>query len=260
MKVGPDLLKYIPGEKVSDLRYWLEAYRYWNQGGLRNFQSMLNVIQYQYNKSNDEGKIGESNVKANGSTASSKLELPQLQVTPDIGLVHPLLYDPRLNDEHRRGQHSSSRFAVPQFFESPASYLQWRLSDDTVQNLSKQHPATTTSSNRKHHGITLADPQTAPRVAILLYRKHVITEQRYIWDLIEYMEAQNTIPVPIFINGVEAHTIVRDVLTSQYEINGVQDGTIHRDATYDSKNAVRVDAIVNTVGFPLVGTYALQVF
>jgi magnesium chelatase subunit H len=31
LKIGPDLLKYIPGEKVGDLRCWLEAYRFWNQ-------------------------------------------------------------------------------------------------------------------------------------------------------------------------------------------------------------------------------------
>ena len=31
LKVGPDLLKYIPGEKVGDLRCWLESYRFWNQ-------------------------------------------------------------------------------------------------------------------------------------------------------------------------------------------------------------------------------------
>jgi magnesium chelatase subunit H len=32
-EIGPDLLKYVPGEKVRDLRTWIEAYRYWNQGG-----------------------------------------------------------------------------------------------------------------------------------------------------------------------------------------------------------------------------------
>lgn len=31
LKYGPDFLKYIPGEKVGDLRVWLESYRFWNQ-------------------------------------------------------------------------------------------------------------------------------------------------------------------------------------------------------------------------------------
>jgi magnesium chelatase subunit H len=81
----------------------------------------------------------------------------------------------------------------------------------------------------------------------------VITELRYIQDLITMMEHDGITPIPIFINGVEAHTIVRDLLTSDHEIKGVQKGTIARDPTYRSSDAVKVDAIVNTIGFPLVG-------
>lgn len=81
----------------------------------------------------------------------------------------------------------------------------------------------------------------------------VITDQRYIGDLIKILEAEGILPVPIFINGVEAHTIVRDLLTSQHEIEGVARGTIVRDKTYQSAKAVRVDGIVSTIGFPLVG-------
>ena len=57
----------------------------------------------------------------------------------------------------------------------------------------------------------------------------------------------------VFINGVEAHTIVRDWLTSQHEIDGVSKGTITRDSTYKSNEAIPIDAIVSTIGFPLVG-------
>ena len=48
----------------------------------------------------------------------------------------------------------------------------------------------------------------APRVGVLLYRKHVITQQPYIAQLIEMMEADGVLPIPIFINGIEAHTVV----------------------------------------------------
>lgn len=48
----------------------------------------------------------------------------------------------------------------------------------------------------------------APVVAVLLYRKHVVTEQPYIMQLIEQMEGEGVIPLPVFINGVEAHTVV----------------------------------------------------
>lgn len=67
------------------------------------------------------------------------------------------------------------------------------------------------------------------------------------------MEAQGLIPIPIFINGVEAHTIVRDLLTSDHEIKAVERGRVTRDTTYKPQMAVPVDAIVNTIGFPLVG-------
>lgn len=51
--------------------------------------------------------------------------------------------------------------------------------------------------------------QGAPAVAVLLYRKHVVTKQPYIMQLLRQMEAGGLIPLPIFINGVEAHTVVR---------------------------------------------------
>lgn len=54
-------------------------------------------------------------------------------------------------------------------------------------------------------------------MAILLYRKHVITNQKYIPRLIRAFESDGLRPLPIFINGVEAHTVVRDLLTTRYE-------------------------------------------
>lgn len=104
----------------------------------------------------------------------------------------------------------------------------------------------------KQKGFILA-PNSASRVAILLYRKHVITNQRYINDLITILESQGLIPVPVFINGVEAHTIVRDWLTSDHEEQRVKKGSIVRDSTYKDGEAVNVDAIVSSIGFPLVG-------
>ena len=40
-------------------------------------------------------------------------------------------------------------------------------------------------------------------------RKHVITEQGYIPQLVRCFEEEGVVPVPIFINGIEAHTVVR---------------------------------------------------
>ncbi len=65
--------------------------------------------------------------------------------------------------------------------------------------------------------------------------------------------------MPIFINGVEAHVVVRDLLTTEAEqaairaaggaaaaaAGGGVSSTLKRDA-------VVVDAVVSTIGFPLV--------
>jgi magnesium chelatase subunit H len=90
-----------------------------------------------------------------------------------------------------------------------------------------------------------------PVIAILLYRKHVITKQPYIPQLIRYFEAEGLIPLPIFINGVESHVAVRDWLTTNYEKSQREKG--NKEILSLSENAVKVDAIVSTIGFPLVG-------
>jgi len=210
LKVGPDLLKLVPGEKASDLRTWLEIYRYWNQGGVGNVGAMFQLIKQKFMPSSRE---------------EQEQALPELLVTPDNGLLHPLLM--------------SKHHTVTKFFTSPKEYIKWRESTSCIE-LAKQ---------RNYNLASLE----APRVAVLLYRKHVITDQRYIADLITQMEAENVLPIPIFINGVEAHTIVRDLLTSTYEAAGVSKGTVTRESTYKDSSAVRIDAIVNTIGFPLVG-------
>ena len=111
-------------------------------------------------------------------------------------------------------------------FASPQEYLTWYQMHGRVQ-------------------------EDAPIVAILLYRKHVITNQQYINDLIRLFEDDGLKPLPIFITGIEAHTVVRDVLTSQTEQQRIASGKQKRDTLRG--DAISVDAVVNTIGFPLVG-------
>ncbi|KAL3147924.1 Magnesium chelatase, variant 2 [Trebouxia sp. C0010 RCD-2024] len=184
LKIGPKLLKFLPGQKAKDLRNWLTVYSYWNQGGQSNVVSMFAHLVDQY-------------FKPTGVAPAKLLE------TPATGCLHPDFQG---------------------FFASPAQYIKWY----------------------NQHGPLGSDP-THPTVAVLLYRKHVITEQLYIGQLISCMEAQGVRPIPIFINGIEAHTVVRDLLTSTSE-----------QASKSSKptlkaDAVAVDAVVSTIGFPLVG-------
>ncbi len=90
-----------------------------------------------------------------------------------------------------------------------------------------------------------------PVIGILLYRKHVITKQPYIPQLIKHFASQGLIPLPIFINGVEGHVAVRDWMTTTYEQEQRQQD--NKEILSLKDDAVKVDAIVSTIGFPLVG-------
>jgi magnesium chelatase subunit H len=110
------------------------------------------------------------------------------------------------------------------YFESPKQYLDWYREQGTEVN---------------------------PVVGILLYRKHVVTQQPYISKLIRYFEEAGLTPLPIFINGVEGHVAVRDWMTSRYETQQRETGI--KETLSLSPESVEVDAIVSTIGFPLVG-------
>ncbi|WP_204104105.1 MULTISPECIES: magnesium chelatase subunit H [Spirulina sp. CCY15215] len=111
------------------------------------------------------------------------------------------------------------------YFTSPREYLDWYI-------LRQQ-----AAGNR----------QQTPVIGILLYRKHVISQQPYIPQLISKFEQAGLIPLPIFINGVEGHVAVRDWMTT------VDEGKNKPKNSTLSQDAVEVDIIVSTIGFPLVG-------
>jgi magnesium chelatase subunit H len=112
------------------------------------------------------------------------------------------------------------------FFRTPAAYLEWYL------------------RNWPQMG-------QCPRVGLLLYRKHVLSEQPYIRELILALEESGILPIPVFINGVEAHMVVRDLFTTSYELERRRRGI--RETPLRERDAARVDVIVSTIGFPLVG-------
>jgi magnesium chelatase subunit H len=188
LKVGPKLLKFVPVGKVQDLRNWLIIYGYWNAGGQENVAVMFWVLAEKYLGQ----RLGE---------------IPAVQETPNMGLLHPN-YDG--------------------YFTSPQAYVAWY---------------------RRQFQDQITD--ATPTVAILLYRKHVVTQQSYIAQLIQKFATAGLIPVPIFINGVEGHVAVRDWLTTTYEQEQRAQG--NRETLSLSPEAAQVDAIVSTIGFPLVG-------
>jgi magnesium chelatase subunit H len=302
LKIGPKLLKFLPGNKARDLRNWLQIYgaplplyalasapskscmaaqgrvmfppswlvtlasAYWNEGGMDNVVTMLLYLVDAYMK-------------------PTGIEAAAVQVTPPTGLHSSAaiahLHGKLQSHSHRWWTMHKPAVDVKQtfvcavsagclhpdhagFFDSPAQYLQWYRQHGAVQDAA------------------------APTVAVLLYRKHVITQQMYIEQLIRCMEAKGTRPIPIFINGalvlmqtfsvptstsevlldrqshssavnphlrlvagVEAHTIVRDQLTSQDEQAAIKEGRLKRGSL--QPDAAPIDAIVSTIGFPLVG-------
>ena len=218
LKIGPKLLKFLPGNKARDLRNWLQIYgahlcadtllvpyfvkapcttqaqqddiwrssfqlpgctaAYWNEGGMDNVVTMLLYLVDAYMK-------------------PTGIEAAAVQVTPPTG-VHPLVESVPM-----KWQRVYSQMSLPcmcrrlrqmpvdicaelagclhpdhaGFFGSPAEYLQWYRQHGAVQDAA------------------------APTVAVLLYRKHVITQQMYIEQLVRCMEAKGIRPIPIFING-----------------------------------------------------------
>ncbi|AFY44397.1 magnesium chelatase subunit H [Nostoc sp. PCC 7107] len=194
LKIGPKLLKFVPVQKVQDLRNWLIIYGYWNAGGPENVASLFWTLAEKYLGL----KIGD---------------IPPPVETPKMGLLHP---------------------DYQGFFASPKAYLDWYQQRGRRQEAGGRRNAF-----------------QPPIVGILLYRKHVITKQPYIPQLIRRFEEAGLIPLPIFINGVEGHVAVRDWMTTDYEQQQRQLNNIETPSL--SPDAVKVDAIVSTIGFPLVG-------
>ncbi|MEM9448177.1 MAG: magnesium chelatase subunit H [Cyanobacteria bacterium P01_E01_bin.6] len=214
LKVGPKLLKFIPVGKVQDLRNWLIIYGYWNAGGTENVAAMVWVLAEKY-------------------LGLSIGDIPPVIDTPNIGLLHP---------------------DYNGYFESPRDYLEWYR--QKTEDVSQKADATTQQSGLHPQSSASIHPATAsshhlPTVGILFYRKHVITKQPYINQLIRAFEDAGLTPVPIFINGVEGHVAVRDLMTTDYEQQQRQQGVVQLPSLSDQ--AVKVDAIVSTIGFPLVG-------
>lgn len=136
----------------------------------------------------------------------------------EVGEIPPVLETPNMGLLHP--DHLG-------YFESPRAYWEW------------------------YRGREQETVRDAPVVGLLLYRKHVITKQAYIPQLIRAFEAAGLVPLPIFINGVEGHVAVRDWMTTTYEQDRRAQGLIETPSL--SSAAVTVDAIVSTIGFPLVG-------
>ncbi|MGB7380442.1 MAG: magnesium chelatase subunit H [Rivularia sp. (in: cyanobacteria)] len=210
LKLGPKLLKFVPVQKVQDLRNWLIIYGYWNAGGCENVASLFWTLSEKYL----DLKVGD---------------IPAPLETPNMGLLHPD-YDG--------------------YFESPKAYLEWYEKRNIPPSPPCEKGEQEHLSPQRIGGLG-GSKNLNKVIGILLYRKHVITKQPYIPQLIKHFEEAGLIPLPIFINGIEGHVAVRDWMTTDYETQQRQQG--NKETLSLSPEAIEVNAIVSTIGFPLVG-------
>ena len=222
LKIGPKLLKWIPvtDGKLNDLRNWLTVYAYWTEGGQKNVESMLYRIIKEPSLGLKSEYLVASTIAPVDTVRSAKTSSITAAPVVSTSLVQPIIENPNVGFFHpglvERHSFDPNKYSTP-YLESPKEYEQWYC---------------------ETHRVTDA----TPRVGILLYRKHVLTEQQYIPNLIRLMESEGIMPIPIFINGVEGHTVVRDLMTTAFEASSSR-----------PSDSIMVDVIVNTIGFPLVG-------
>ena len=209
------------GQKARNLRNWLTIYSYWNQGGLENVATMLLYLVDNYSRPIGVPTQPLLETPPTGQLSHITKSLSRVLLQPLHPQSTPLLLAlvvlpfaslwqtshapgpaPACGQSHAafiwcraNALHGCKAWRLPAgclhpdhngYFSSPRDYMAW---------YAKRGP--------------LRGDRSAPTVAVLLYRKHVITAQPYIGDLIRTMEAQGVRPIPIFINGIEAHTVVR---------------------------------------------------
>eukprot|EP00960_Hanusia_phi_P025876 745925-Hanusia_phi.AAC.5 len=223
LKSGPALLKFIPGEKAKDLRRWLQTYSFWNAGGVENVANMFCSLASEFG----------------GLSLPQQEEEVEKDLWTQFVLFLQSLFNLKGEDAAASGGSEAAQvIEAPQrglvhparpgyYFKTPKEYLDWYR---------EKFPGT----------------EKWPVVGVLLYRKHVISALPYIDELIAHMEKKEILPLPVFITGVDGHIAVRDFLTSPHEQEQMRAGKIPVNPTL-SPDAVNVDAVVSTIGFPLVG-------
>ncbi len=226
LKIGPKVLNLIPtnaiqgpfGDKLRDIKTWLTVYAYWNQGTVQNIVSMLYFIIETFQLADTDppsllspGVTSTSSIPGDITNQHTKLAAMPAIVVPKAA---KLIETPNVAFYH------PDLYPSQGYVEKALTYTTWYetthkwVNDDT------------------------------PRVGLLLYRKHVLSDQAYIGNMIALLEDQGLMPVPVFISGVEAHIIVRDIFVTRQEVPNL--------AYLGDTNCI-VDCIVNTIGFPLVG-------
>jgi magnesium chelatase subunit H len=128
-----------------------------------------------------------------------KLQVPPPVVIPDMGFAHP---------------------DAPKYFAKPEEYLAW----EKIRRRGDKE------TRRGAAGAAKNSPAAIGTVAVLSFRSHILGGTHYHNDVVRALEAAGLRVLPIFVQGIESHVVVREWL-----------------------GKLNVDAVVNTMGFPLVG-------
>jgi magnesium chelatase subunit H len=110
---------------------------------------------------------------------------------------------------------------APKYFAKPEEFERWEKN----RRLTTESPVVGRRSSvvgRQSSGVGT--------VAVLSFRAHILSGTHYHNDVVRALEAGGLRVIPIFAMGIESHVVVREWLTK-----------------------MGVDAVVNTMGFPLVG-------
>ncbi len=104
--MGPKLLKWVPGDKVRDIRLWLTVYSYWNQGGEENIVSMLYTMIQELKLDSHSTHDSAFESQRDTHRAVTIVQPNPIVENPGVGLYHP-------------------SFKPGEYMTSPKEYVQW---------------------------------------------------------------------------------------------------------------------------------------
>ena len=205
-KITSKLVNFLPGKRLTDFRNWTNVTTYWNNRDVANTASMFKLILREY-------------------CGYAKLAVPPAVELPGMGFAHP---------------------DAPKYFSKPEEYLAWERTRavwtakgaNRLDREGREREAakganakrTRPSALGTQHSALSTQHSALGTVAVLSFRSHIIGGTTYHNDVVRALEAAGLRVLPIFVQGIEGHVVVREWLTR-----------------------LNVDAIVNTMGFPLVG-------
>ncbi|MFQ3661524.1 MAG: DUF3479 domain-containing protein, partial [Chloroflexaceae bacterium] len=158
---------------------------------LNDFRNWTNVTTY-WNNRNVANTANMFKLILREYCGLAKLQVSPAVELPGMGFAHP---------------------DAPRYFGKPEEYLRWEKDRARARGKGAGAPAAPLGT-----------------VAVLSFRAHILGGTHYHADLVRALESAGLRVLPIFVQGIESHIVVREWLSK-----------------------LSVDVVINTMGFPLVG-------